>query len=584
MKKTFILLFIACIVFAANGQTYMATFQSSTPSGHNLQFNIYSSLSGNYAEVSGCVGSVSGNLIIPDSVIYNNISFPIKGIAGYAFISKTQIENVTLPNYLKYIGASAFSNCHSLESLEIPGCVDSIGSYAFSGCTSLSTINLPPSVNHISAYMMENCISLQSIIIPPSVTKIDNNAFYGCSSITSITIPENIIQIGGYAFVNCCNLDTVYYNAVNCTAAGWQNGSVYVDVFNKGYNPNNDVCSAPVANIFIGSNVENIPYHLFYGCSEVSSIIIPNSVQTIGSYAFSGCNLSSLWMKGIPPQIDNTVFAGTSTSIPIYTPCGTLSSYQNATAWSSFTHFVDACVTITATVNDFTKGGVIGGGNYMLGDTIILTAVPFSGAQFIGWSNGSQENPLVFEATQSQTLVAAFSDGPTPHDTIYLHDTTYINNYIYDTIIQYVDHHIHDTTFYAVYFHDTTIVHDTINVPIHDTIIAYINVPIHDTTYIIVHDTTYITSTDTVYIHDTVYITEEGIDDVAALNAKVYSSQGQIVVEGAEGQPVTLIDAVGRQLATKRDEYTPVRFDVPTSGTYLVKIGDYAARRVVVIR
>ena len=56
------------------------------------------------------------------------------------------------------------------------------------------------------------------------------------------------------------------------------------------------------------------------------------------------------------------------------------------------------------------------------------------------------------------------------------------------------------------------------------------------------------------------------------------------MVEGAEGQPVTLFDAVGRRLATKRDEYMPVRFDVPASGTYLVKIGDYAARRVMVIR
>ena len=57
-----------------------------------------------------------------------------------------------------------------------------------------------------------------------------------------------------------------------------------------------------------------------------------------------------------------------------------------------------------------------------------------------------------------------------------------------------------------------------------------------------------------------------------------------MVVEGAEGQPVTLIDAVGRQLTTMRDEGMPVRFDVPSSGTYLVKIGDYAARRVMVIR
>ena len=80
------------------------------------------------------------------------------------------------------------------------------------------------------------------------------------------------------------------------------------------------------------------------------------------------------------------------------------------------------------------------------------------------------------------------------------------------------------------------------------------------------------------------YITEESIGDVGAMNAKVYSSQGQVVVEGAEGHPVTLYDAVGRRLATKRDEYMLVRFDVPASGTYLVKIGAFAARRVVVIR
>ncbi len=80
------------------------------------------------------------------------------------------------------------------------------------------------------------------------------------------------------------------------------------------------------------------------------------------------------------------------------------------------------------------------------------------------------------------------------------------------------------------------------------------------------------------------YITEESIGDVEAMNAKVDSSQGQVVIEGAEGHPVTLYDAVGRQLATKRDEYMPVRFDVPSSGTYLVKIGAFAARRVVVIR
>ena len=77
----------------------------------------------------------------------------------------------------------------------------------------------------------------------------------------------------------------------------------------------------------------------------------------------------------------------------------------------------------------------------------------------------------------------------------------------------------------------------------------YIDVPVHDTTYITLTDTVFLTETDTIwlhdtiylpqYIHDTIYITE-GIDGVDALNAKVYVSNGQIVVEGADSYDVTL--------------------------------------------
>ncbi len=203
------------------------------------------------------------------------------------------------------------------------------------------------------------------------------------------------------------------------------------------------------------------------------------------------------------------------------------------------------------------------------------------------------DTTLVPYAVHDTTIVHDTTPVPyAVHDTTIVHDTTLVPYAVHDTTI------VHDTTLVPYAVHDTTIVHDTTLVPyaVHDTTYITIHdttlVPytMHDTTYITIHDTTVVYQTDTlwltdtVYIHDTVYITEEGIGDVEAINAKVYSSQGQVVVEGAEGHPVTLIDAVGRQLATKREEYMPVRFDVPTSGTYLVKVGDYPARRVVVIR
>ena len=76
----------------------------------------------------------------------------------------------------------------------------------------------------------------------------------------------------------------------------------------------------------------------------------------------------------------------------------------------------------------------------------------------------------------------------------------------------------------------------------------------------------------------------EGIEGVEALNAKVYINNGQIVVDGAEGNMVWLYDAAGRLLATRQDNYAPLRFDVPATGAYLIKVGSHPARRVVVVR
>ena len=68
------------------------------------------------------------------------------------------------------------------------------------------------------------------------------------------------------------------------------------------------------------------------------------------------------------------------------------------------------------------------------------------------------------------------------------------------------------------------------------------------------------------------------------MNAKVYTSQRQIVVEGADGNMVTLYDVNGRVLATKQDDYSLLRFDTPASGTYMIKVGTLPARKVVVVR
>ena len=119
----------------------------------------------------------------------------------------------------------------------------------------------------------------------------------------------------------------------------------------------------------------------------------------------------------------------------------------------------------------------------------------------------------------------------------------------------------------------------TITIDSDFTIYAIFSPTQHDTDTVHIHDT--ITIYDTIVIHDTIVV---GIDNVETINAKIYQRNGQVVVEGVEGNMVTLYDVNGRLLATKQDDYMPLSFDVPTTGTYMIKIGSAPARKVVVIR
>jgi hypothetical protein len=75
-----------------------------------------------------------------------------------------------------------------------------------------------------------------------------------------------------------------------------------------------------------------------------------------------------------------------------------------------------------------------------------------------------------------------------------------------------------------------------------------------------------------------------GVKEVEENSAKCYQRNGQVVVEGAQGNNVMVYDLYGQVLATKRDEGSLLRFDVPATGSYLIRVDDTPARRVVVVR
>jgi|SRR5436190_6104501 len=86
-----------------------------------------------------------------------------------------------------------------------------IGEGAFLGRTRLSQVALPNTLTGIGAGAFSGCTRLSSVRIPHNATGIGVGAFYGSSSLTSVTIPNSVTNIVYYAFSGCTNLRGAYF-------------------------------------------------------------------------------------------------------------------------------------------------------------------------------------------------------------------------------------------------------------------------------------------------------------------------------------------------------------------------------------
>ena len=267
-------------------------------------------------KITGYNGSES-TLIIPSEIN----GYTITSIASRAFYECDTLTKIEIPSEVNNIEAYAFVGAESLAEIEvsdsnpfyssengvlyskgkdeivaypvgkedtsfsIPGGVTKICDAAFFGSGTLKNITIPDSVTNIGMDSFAVCVLLESITIPDSVTKIGEGAFRQSASLKNITLPDNVISIGFNAFD-----DTAYYN----DSSNWQNDTLYIGRhFIKAKNTLSGAQTIKEGTITIAGGA-------FSECQLLTAISLPNSVKSIGEWAFSGCSgLTSVMLNNV---------------------------------------------------------------------------------------------------------------------------------------------------------------------------------------------------------------------------------------------------------------------------------------------
>ena len=336
---------------------------------------------------------------LPESVVtvgdyafcnqYNlaQINFPagLKRIGDWAF-EDTAVTTAMLPEGLEYLGDGAFYNCRQLTDASVPGGLSYLGDSVFLQCITLTNVTLGEGIDGIPEDMFRWCRSLAAVELPSTITYIGKEAFSSCYSLTEIVIPEGVTSIGYYAFGGCYWMtsavlpetlelldDSAFSGCIRLTRFNIPDSVQYLSCrgledtpwLEEQYDENGFAIigrwllsyRGSDTSLVIPDSVERIASYALNVCESkdsITSLTLPEGLEYIGSGAFEYCSgLTELTIPDTVTFIDGAAFYHCTglTELVIPDSIATLGGYAfdgcsgltNVTLSANLTVIPDAC-------------------------------------------------------------------------------------------------------------------------------------------------------------------------------------------------------------------------------------------------
>ena len=283
---------------------------------------------------------------IPETVTVGGATYPVAYIADRAFINHELLCEIVIPKTVKSIGQNAFCGCVELASVEILGDGVDIGAGAFEDCKKLTAVTAP-SVGTVGEKAFYRCIALQSITLA-SAESIGDSAFLSCRAL-EVAILASPQYIDDFAFSGCPKL-TIYtdceksqvkwgYSWDGSSPVVWGmslgdacvliDGVLYVledDMATVTRQPSGIVTARiPETVTYLEKTypVKAIADGAFESCVALTTVTIPNAVESIGKNAFRNCTALfsvSLGKDSGCKSIGDSAFSGCSALYSLVLP------------------------------------------------------------------------------------------------------------------------------------------------------------------------------------------------------------------------------------------------------------------------